>query len=158
MTSMLTARLTAALALTGGLAENLTDDSLALHNGSAPSNSIGGQFWCVVGARESYARAIAAGRWSGFSCSLGAGEARRADAVRAALERSRTGVLDALSGGDPADDRAVLVFDLLEHEALHQGQMVRYFYANGIRFPGAFAARYALAQPGGPDRVRRSPP
>jgi hypothetical protein len=157
MSSILTARLAAAFALTEGLAEVMTDDSLALHNGSAPSNSIDGQFWCVVGARESYARAIAAGTWSGFSCSLSASDAQRADKVRAALERSRTNVLDAISGCEPTDHRDTIAFSLLEHETLHHGQLVRYFYANGIRFPEAFAERYALAQPTASDRVKRPP-
>lgn len=153
MSPILTARLTAALMLTEGLAETMSDASLALHNGSAPSNSIGDQFWCIVGARESYARAIAASKWSGFSCSLSAGDAQRADKVRAALERSRIEALDTISQCEPTDDRASIVFDLLEHEALHHGQLVRYFYTNGIQFPEAFARRYSLAQPADSDRV-----
>lgn len=151
MIPFLTARLGSAFALTEGLAGIMTDDALALRNGNAPSNSLGGQFWCVVGARESHARAITAARWSGFSCSLGAGDAQRAAEVRTALSRSGTAVLDAISGCEPTEDRAAIVVDLLEHEALHHGQMIRYFYANGIRFPGAFARRYALDQPAAPD-------
>ncbi|HEY8171290.1 MAG TPA: hypothetical protein VIH24_09380, partial [Candidatus Limnocylindria bacterium] len=40
--------------------------------GALPSNTVGAQLWCVVGARESYARAIVAGTWAGFSCWLDA--------------------------------------------------------------------------------------
>ena len=36
----------------------------------ARSNTIGSQFWCVIGARESYGAAIESGVWRGFSCSL----------------------------------------------------------------------------------------
>lgn len=153
MSPILTARLTAALVLTEGLAETMSDASLALHNGSAPSNSVGDQFWCIVGARESYARAIAASKWSGFSCSLSAGDAQRTEKIRAALERARIQVLDTLSQCEPTDDCASIVFGLLEHEVLHHGQMIRYFYANRIRFPEEFARRYNLTQPADSDRV-----
>lgn len=147
MNPILTARLTDAMKLTEGLVESISDASLELHNGNAPSNTIGGQFWCVVGARESYARAIAAGKWSGFSCSLGSNDTKRRDKVRAALERSRTEVLDTIARHEPTDDRVAIAIDVLEHEALHQGQLIRYFYANRIAFPEGFAQKYALAQP-----------
>ena len=32
--------------------------------------SLAEHLWCVVGARESYARAIEHGSWTGFSCSM----------------------------------------------------------------------------------------
>jgi hypothetical protein len=32
--------------------------------------SVAEHLWCIVGARESYARALAAGEWQGFSCSM----------------------------------------------------------------------------------------
>ena len=32
--------------------------------------SLAEHFWCVVGARESYARAITSGEWQGFACSM----------------------------------------------------------------------------------------
>ena len=32
-----------------------------------PSNCIGDQFWCLIGARESYIRAIEEGEWQGFT-------------------------------------------------------------------------------------------
>ena len=32
-----------------------------------PSDTIGHQLWCVLGARESYPRAAKAGQWQGFT-------------------------------------------------------------------------------------------
>lgn len=150
MASLLTARLERALLLSEALAAAVDDPALARDLAGAPSNRMGDQFWCLVGGRESYARAIAAGAWSGFSCSLAAADARRAAAVRDALARARGAVLDALAGHDPTPARAALAFDLLEHEAQHHGQLIRYFYANGVAFPPEFARRYALSQPGDP--------
>lgn len=67
---VLKSRLVDAMERTNSLAANLSSDGLKSHNGAAPSNAIGAQFWCVVGARESYARAFQAGAWQGFACSL----------------------------------------------------------------------------------------
>lgn len=149
MASILKGRLAQSMLLTDALAGASDDDILARHIPGVPSNSLGSQFWCVVGARESYAKAIAASAWVGFSCSLGEAEAKQVAALRAALGRSQATVLDVVSNRDLGSEQAGLAFDLLEHEALHQGQLIRYFYANEIAFPPEFASRYALSQPVG---------
>jgi hypothetical protein len=107
------------------------------------SNSVGSQLWCVVGARESYSRAIAAGAWSGFTCSLeDTGDPR---AVTASLESSEAKVREALRGlGGASDAQARLFLDLLEHEAAHQGQLIRYLYALDLTIPNSWRNRYAL--------------
>lgn len=112
-----------------------------------PSNTIGAQLWCVVGARESYARAIQGGAWSGFSCSLTAEAARRTDGVLATLRSSSADVMRALGdlGGPAAAAREGFVVDLLEHEAQHQGQLIRYVYGLGYEFPDSWRSRWALA-------------
>jgi hypothetical protein len=141
---MITDRLREALALTDALAAGLTADALGLHNGKARSNTIGGQFWCLVGARESYARAFEIGAWRGFTCSLD--DTRSPAAVQGALVASR-GRLEALlaRAASPLDpEREATLFRLLEHEVQHHGQLIRYFDANDLAFPPAFARRYAL--------------
>ncbi|MCL4257153.1 MAG: hypothetical protein KJZ53_01335 [Anaerolineales bacterium] len=141
---LLTARLDKATSLTNALAAQLSGEQLASHNGESPSNSIGAQFWCVVGARESYTRAFEAGAWQGFSCSLQEPEVPAS--VQAALAASQAALQAALAAASqPYDEqRQHILFDLLEHEAQHQGQLIRYFYANQIPFPPDFAKRYAL--------------
>ena len=107
------------------------------------SNAVGGQLWCVIGARESYARAFAAGTWAGFSCSLEVtGDPAK---VAEALARSEAAVSEAigrLSESTAAQER--LVLDLLEHEAQHHGQLIRYLYALKLEVPASWKARYAL--------------
>lgn len=141
---LLQQRLAQTTELTNSLAAQLSSEQLKSYNGAARSNSIGAQFWCVVGARESYTRAFEAGAWQGFRCSLTEPEVPAS--VQAALAASQTGlqaVLDAAA--QPWDAaRQRILFDLLEHEAQHQGQLIRYFYANSIPFPPDFAKRYAL--------------
>lgn len=141
---LLQQRLAQATELTNSLAAHLSSEQLKSHNGGSPSNSIGAQFWCVVGARESYARAFEAGAWQGFSCSLTEPEVPAS--VQAALAASQTGLQALLdAAAQPWDAaRQRILFDLLEHEAQHQGQLIRYFYANSIPFPPDFAKRFAL--------------
>ena len=139
-------RLDNALTLTDLLAASLADDALSLHNADAPSNTIGAQFWCIVGARESYARGIVAWQWQGFSCSLSGANAHRSALLHAALDAARASVTEAVAT-PLSSDQTQLVFDLLEHEVQHHGQLIRYFYANALPFPDAFAKRYALQQP-----------
>ena len=125
------------------LLEVLDEDGLQSRLPGLSSNAIGAQLWCVIGARESYARAIAAGEWAGFSCSLD--EPGDPAKVAAALGSSESAVLQALrhlAEMTEAQDR--LVLDLLEHEAQHQGQLIRYLYALRLEIPASWRARYAL--------------
>lgn len=125
------------------LVDSISPENLGSRLGDVPSNTIGGQLWCVVGARESYSRAIKAGKWSGFACSLD--DPASPSKVRAALTRSEADVREALGVLDSATDVAQgLVLDLLEHEAAHQGQLIRYLYALKLEIPPSWKARYAL--------------
>jgi hypothetical protein len=147
MSSLLKTRLSQTLLLTDGLAGSLREAQLADRIGNVPSNSIGSQFWCIVGARESYGKAIAASKWQGFSCSLSKPDTKILPSLQAALEGSREEVMEHVNNNEMTAERLSILVDLLEHEALHQGQLIRYFYANNITFPEDFADRYALAQP-----------
>ena len=96
----LKARLAKTLALTDSLAEGLSSAALKSRNGNARSNTIGAQFWCLVGARESYARAFEAGAWQGFACSLSdtetPGTVQAALAASSALVRERVAAVDEM--------------------------------------------------------------
>ncbi len=147
MDQVLRERVSSAMSASNSLAEALDGALLDRRNGTTPSVSIASQFWCVVGARESYSAGIAAGRWTGFSCSIGRAQAKEQAVLLDALERSRVAALEALDQYADDADRTALAYDMLEHEAQHQGQLIRYFYTNGVPFPLDFAKRYALAQP-----------
>lgn len=122
---------------------SLDAGTLTLGLPGIPSNSIGAQLWCVVGARESYARAIAAGAWAGFTCSLD--EPGDPERVAAALESSAVAVASVLpTHGQLTDPQQRLVLDLLEHEAQHHGQLIRYLYALRLPIPTSWKDRYAL--------------
>jgi len=127
------------------LIAELPEGALAMKLPGIPSNSIGHQLWCVVGARESFSRAIHAGVWSGFSCSLTSEGSRDKVAVQRALSTSADALLAALGEMESHnDDQNRFVADLLEHEAAHHGQLIRYLYGLKLPIPGRWKAKYAL--------------
>jgi hypothetical protein len=140
----LSARFERSFGLYRDLLEGIGPEALGWRLGDLPSNTIGGQLWCVIGARESYSRAIRAGAWVGFSCSLDdPGSPAKVGAALAASERD---VRDALGGLiAPETVTSGLILDLLEHEAAHQGQLIRYLYGLKLAIPASWKARYALA-------------
>jgi hypothetical protein len=127
------------------LANDLPEAALAMKLPGLASNSIGQQLWCVVGARESYSRAIEAGAWSGFSCSLTAEGSKERATVQRALASSADVVVGVLSDIDSYDDQQNrYIVDLLEHEAAHHGQLIRYLYGLKLLIPAGWKAKYAL--------------
>ena len=141
MNSIISDRLASALELTEDLADGLDEDAFS-RSLREPSNTIWDQIWCVVGARESYARAIEAGAWVGFSCSLSGDDRGSRDKVIEALGSSHRAVVAAIDESN--DDRAPLVLDLLLHETQHQGQLIRYVYGLGLEFPTSWKKRWNL--------------
>jgi hypothetical protein len=142
MHAMVIARLDQAFALTHDLINHLDDASIELDLPGLPSNTMASQLWCVVGARESYLRAIAAGEWRGFSCQLTPPMTRMS--ILAAL-RSTHDELTPLDGGaDFTEPQLELALALLEHEVQHHGQLIRFVYGNGLTFPESWHDRYTV--------------
>lgn len=108
-----------------------------------PSNTLGLQLWCVVGARESFSRAIKANQWSGFSCSLETASIKAP--VTEALRLSADSVSDVLKTIESYTDvQNQLIIDLLEHEAAHHGQLIRYLYGLKLSIPDSWKSKYGL--------------
>lgn len=140
----LASRFERSFALYRDFLESLEEASLREKLPGLPSNAIGLQLWCVVGARESYSRAIGAGTWEGFYCSLESVTVK--DNVAAALRGSEEKVKEVILGSDGfSSGRLELALDLLEHEAAHHGQLIRYLYGLRLPIPDSWQARYALA-------------
>ena len=128
-------------AQTNELASGLPNDAFTSKL-SDRSNTIGAQFWCVVGARESYQTGIENDGWSGFSCSLTTTSDR--DVVVNALDESARS-LEALTNVDAwSEGQQELLLGLIEHEAQHQGQLIRFVYGLGYDFPQSWKDSWAL--------------
>ena len=131
-------------ALTTGhndLAESLPAEAFARDLG-VRSNEMGEQFWCVVGARESYTNAIVSDGWTEFTCSLSTTVDQKQ--VVQALHQSQLALQKVVGQVEWTDTRDDLLLALLEHEAQHQGQLIRYVYALGYSFPESWAEAWGL--------------
>ena len=109
-----------------------------------PSNTIGGQYWCLIGARESYAKAIKENSWAGFSCSLLHEDTSNKQRVSESLAKAAQDFEQTIKGVEWTNHRDDLLLDLLEHETQHQGQLIRYVYGLKYKFPKSWANRWAL--------------
>ncbi len=141
MHGILKERLTKAFKLTHDLFLHLAEADLEKKLPSLPSNEIAGQVWCMVGARESYFRAIKAGAWQGFACTLKAPRVK--EAVMNTLKTSEE-QLDQIDFSSLNAAQTELAFSLLEHEIQHHGQLIRYVYANRLGFPESWNRRYTV--------------
>ena len=141
MNQILKAKLIQAFQLTHDLSVHLEEESLSLDLPNLPSNRISGQIWCIVGARESYIKAIEAGGWQGFSCSLT--EPREKQSVLKVLETTQKH-LDELEFANLTEAQLELALLLLEHEVQHHGQLIRFVYGNGLSFPDSWNKRYTV--------------
>ena len=128
---------------------DLLDTVPAEHLGSRlpglPSDTVGHQLWCVLGARVSFPLAARAGEWQGFSSPIDRDGSADAAAVRAAFVQTAADVDEWVAGIDAADEDSLrYVLALLEHETMHQGQLIRYLYGLGIDRPHTWQQQYAL--------------
>jgi hypothetical protein len=141
MTHHLKTKLEHSFQLTHDLVAHLEEESLSLDLPNLPSNQISGQLWCVVGARESYLKALEAGGWQGFSCSLKTPRVK--ESVLEVLEATQhqLGKIDFTNFTDAQID---LAFALLEHEVQHHGQLIRFVYGNKLTFPTSWNKHYTV--------------
>jgi hypothetical protein len=95
--------------------------------------SLGEHLWCVVGARESYARALTVGKWEGFNCSLSEfSQPTFLEKIRSSADD----VIGAIEGVEEwTKDRDELLLALSEHEVMHEGQIIRHMYGLESEMP-----------------------
>ena len=118
------------------LAQTLDDDLLAQKIEVPRHKSLAEHLWCIVGARESYARAIEQGAWAGFNCSM---QTFSGDDFREKLSDSSAAVRTAIknvASWDP--ERLDLLARLAEHEVMHEGQIIRHMYALERELPASW--------------------
>lgn len=140
----LEAHLDESFAMYEELIASLTSDDLR-QKLPVPSNVLGAQLWCVIGARESWARAIETGSWVGFSCSITSpADMVKPEAMRQALVDSAEAVREASRTAPHDEGRTDLKLRLLVHESQHQGQILRYLLGLKIEVPPSWKKRFAL--------------
>ncbi|MHA6250463.1 hypothetical protein [Oceanobacillus sp. CAU 1775] len=133
-------RVLQALSLTDEFYNHINEDCLGLRILDVPSNTIGEQAYCIIGARESYLKALKFGQWEGFNCSLA--ETNDKTLISNKLKETHRNIESFLQANDRTKINNNLLIDLLEHEVQHHGQLIRYAYANKIQFPKSWSVRY----------------
>ena len=143
-TQPIDARLDAAFALYAELVEAV-DESELRRSLPVPSNPIGMQLWCVVGARETWTRALETGTWGPFRCSIASFEdTSKRSVVAGALSASADAFRDAAAARPDDATRIDFKLGLLEHESQHLGQLLRYLLGLGIEPPPGWKKLFAL--------------
>lgn len=142
---LLRRRLARANTLYLDLADIVTAEQLGSRLADLPSDALGHQLWCVLGARESFPRAAQAGSWQGFTSPVSGDQLTDAAALRAALDATAADV-DTWIAGLAVDDEDSFAYALalLEHETQHHGQLIRFLYGLGIPRPESWQRQYAL--------------
>ncbi len=115
------------------LAESLNDFQYSKSLDLPRYKSAEDHFWCLIGARESYFRAIVAGEWQGFSCSL-PDNSKRSDYI-SALKKTEEEFENVLRGVEWSEPSESLLASLYEHEVMHEGQLIRLVYGLGLEMP-----------------------
>ncbi|MBT4792218.1 MAG: hypothetical protein HON90_11655 [Halobacteriovoraceae bacterium] len=127
------------------LVEELDKLDLSKKLASLPSNTIGQQLWCVIGARTSYLKAAKAGKWSGFECPLDWEKTTSKSDVKSNLDKTYLDIENYLNEvGTLNENEGTTLLDLLEHEVQHHGQLVRYIYGLKLEMPSTWKERYNL--------------
>lgn len=141
---LIDARLDAVFELYDELVASLDGEQLR-RSLPVPSNPLGMQLWCVVGARETWAQALETGTWGPFSCSLASFEdTMKPDLVAAALAGSAIAFREAASASAADATRTDFKLALLEHESQHLGQILRYLLGLDIEPPPGWRKRFSL--------------
>lgn len=139
---LLKQRVLQALRLTDDFYNHINGDSLRLRILDLPSNTIGEQAYCIIGARESYLEALRVGQWDKFICSLT--DCNNITLIINKMEETHNNIEAFLQDIRIGEINSNLLFDLLEHEVQHHGQLIRYAYSNKIDFPKSWNIRYTV--------------
>lgn len=108
------------------LISNSNDEQMGQKLDIPKHKSLGEHLWCVVGARESYARAITEGAWSGFGCSLSSLAQAEVEKTMKASGENLIKAIEAVQDWTP--EREGFLLTLAEHEVMHEGQIIRHLY------------------------------
>lgn len=108
------------------LIEQADDATLAAEIAVPRNRALGAHLWCIVGTRESYAKAITAGSMSGWSSSVAKFEQGEFRGKLAASGRDLLDAIRAVSDWTPARDK--LLAEVAEHEVMHEGQIIRQMF------------------------------
>lgn len=151
MTQIVAGHWTQLRRLTYDLLDALQVEELALRLNFERSQSIEYQFWCMLGAQESWLALLETGEWQGFSCSVSSRTpGDQIENYRRQMQAADEALLHAIKkdtltrefagGATPLSH----YLNLVEHESHHQGQLINFIYAHDLPIPASWEAKWAL--------------
>ena len=118
-----------------------TEDGLLKAQLDVPRNrSLGEHLWCIVGTRESFAKAITAGAMGGWSSSVKKLEQEEFTTKLAASAHALLAAINGVDDWTPARNR--LLAEVAEHEVMHEGQIIRLMF--GLEKPLPSSCSWAV--------------
>ena len=105
------------------LMQHIDDNTLGDRLGVPRDKNVRENLWCIVGTRESFAQAIAADSPLDWKCSMQ--QFDRADFIAALAESAASFLESVASVAAWSDHQADLLARIVEHEAMHEGQIIR---------------------------------
>jgi hypothetical protein len=130
----------------------LKPSDLALRLPFPESQSLLDQFWCMIGAHESYLRELQAGVWQGFSCSLDALNDYTLGAIVSQMRKSDHTMAEVLGEMDletPLSNGKrgyEVVQRMVEHEMHHHGQLIHFMYYGRLAIPESWHLKWNLSR------------
>lgn len=118
------------------------------------SQTLAYQFWCMVGAQESYTKKLQHGSWQGFSSSLGQFKEYTSPIVIGQMQQADDALAHCLStmsseqrlqNGEYAHE---VVFQIIKHESHHHGQLINFMFCLQLPIPTSWRDEWALSYDG----------
>ncbi len=116
------------------------------------SQTLGYQFWCMVGTQESNLPFIAEGKWKGFACSLDEEKQVTKETIIAHMKQADESLMkvleetDLLQKFEDGTTPLMKYMVLVEHESHHQGQIINFIYAHDLPIPKSWEEKWALTK------------
>lgn len=137
MRDTILANLTRRFEFYADLAKETGDNTVNAELDVPRSRSLGLHLWCIVGTRESYAKAIAAGEMRGWESSV---KKLEQDEFVRKLASSSAALLEAIRAvSDWTPERDKLLAEVAEHEVMHEGQIIRLMFGLEKPLPSSCA-------------------
>lgn len=116
----------------------------------ATSQTLGYQFWCMLGAQESYFKKLQHGEWQGFASSLDQFDVMTAPIISQQMQLADRALANLLATL-PTDHRLQngqltheVVFQMIKHESHHHGQLINFIFCHRLPIPPSWQEEWAL--------------
>ena len=123
----------------------IEEQDLKLRITSARSNTIGSQLACVARARDAYSKCIINDEEFSWNPDFPYDDRyEHTKLSKHLIEKSSKLIKEYESFNNLSENQLSLTMDLLGHEFLHQGQLIRYIYANNLSMPNLIKSFWHL--------------